>query len=319
MPILPFIILSGLHGIQVALGFWEKLILSLRKEKIAVAVSLILLLIICGQFAWTSWENRLKFTEHCKYINDRQVRTAKWLHQHLPEDAVIATHDIGAIAFYSGRRITDMVGLVSPDMIQNLGSLDRLKKFLVSKKTTHVAVLRNWFELVNVNPIFQTDERYPEIMEVFEFDANRINFSPQHVSRMTETARYYLSIGDYQQAGPILEQALRIDLQSSKAHFLLGRAYLLTENLDRAEAEFQNAIQLHPTHWDARSSLAEIALRRNSPQEAIVQLESIVQQNPLYANGYRVLANVYKTFRNDSVKANEYLQSYNRLMNGVHQ
>ncbi|MBD3178768.1 MAG: hypothetical protein GF417_03765 [Candidatus Latescibacteria bacterium] len=42
------------------------------------------------------------------------VPIGKWLGENTPEDAVVATPDIGAIGFYSGREVLDLGGLVTP-------------------------------------------------------------------------------------------------------------------------------------------------------------------------------------------------------------
>ncbi len=53
-----------------------------------------------------------------KNINDLQVVAAEWIRTHTAEDAVVATHDIGAIAYFSRRRIVDTEGLVTPEAIR---------------------------------------------------------------------------------------------------------------------------------------------------------------------------------------------------------
>lgn len=42
----------------------------------------------------------------------------EWLRENTPEDAVIAAHDIGAIGYASERRILDLAGLVSPEILE---------------------------------------------------------------------------------------------------------------------------------------------------------------------------------------------------------
>ena len=44
-------------------------------------------------------------------------RWGRWFHDHTPKDAVIATPDIGAIGYYSERRVVDLAGLVTPEMV----------------------------------------------------------------------------------------------------------------------------------------------------------------------------------------------------------
>lgn len=50
-------------------------------------------------------------------INDMQVNIGHWLNENTPPDAVFATHDVGALRFFSERTLIDIVGLVSPDII----------------------------------------------------------------------------------------------------------------------------------------------------------------------------------------------------------
>lgn len=45
------------------------------------------------------------------------VRWGRWFGEHAPEGAAIAAPDIGAIGYYSGRRIVDLAGLVTPEMV----------------------------------------------------------------------------------------------------------------------------------------------------------------------------------------------------------
>lgn len=48
------------------------------------------------------------------------VTWGRWFARNTPEDAVIATPDIGAIGYFSDRRIVDLAGLVTPDMVTHL-------------------------------------------------------------------------------------------------------------------------------------------------------------------------------------------------------
>lgn len=316
MPILPFLILIGLRGVETLLNALRKLVKSLGRRRVASIVTCLLLGAIGAQFAAASWEMKNAYADSCRYIGERQVRTAKWLHDHLPETDIIATHDVGAIAFYSGRRIVDMVGLVSPEMIGNIGSLDKLTHYLIGKKVTHLALLRNWFEVVNENPLFQTDESRPEIMEVFPFDPARTHFTPRPAGQLTETGSYYLAAGDPRSAGSLLEQSIKFDPRSSKTHFLLGKAHLALGNLEKADGEVRAALRLHPQYWDAQSTLAEISIRRSRPDEAIAILENLVRDNPAYATGYKQLARIYESARGDSLKARQYQERYDRVRDG---
>ncbi len=50
-------------------------------------------------------------------IRECYVGMGRWLHDNTPEDAVVAALDIGAVGYVSGRRVLDLMGLVSPEVL----------------------------------------------------------------------------------------------------------------------------------------------------------------------------------------------------------
>jgi hypothetical protein len=50
-------------------------------------------------------------------INTMQVRLGRWVARATPPDAVLAANDIGALAYFGHRRIIDLMGLVTPDIV----------------------------------------------------------------------------------------------------------------------------------------------------------------------------------------------------------
>jgi hypothetical protein len=48
------------------------------------------------------------------------ISWGRWFARNTPEGAVIATPDIGAIGYFSGRRLVDLAGLVTPGMVTHL-------------------------------------------------------------------------------------------------------------------------------------------------------------------------------------------------------
>jgi hypothetical protein len=57
------------------------------------------------------------YTMSVRTLNDMHVGLGTWLAENTPEDAIFATHDAGAIRYISGRRMIDIAGLLSPDII----------------------------------------------------------------------------------------------------------------------------------------------------------------------------------------------------------
>jgi hypothetical protein len=61
-------------------------------------------------------------------INDMQVTIGRWLYENTPPDAVFATHDAGALRYFSNRTMIDFAGLVSPDIVHgNLTDLEKIQ------------------------------------------------------------------------------------------------------------------------------------------------------------------------------------------------
>lgn len=303
MPILPFVILLGLSGLRWMLTGAEKRFSPRISARTIRTVQTTLMALLIVQFALGTWNGRVVYQESCKYISDRQVRTAFWIRDHLPPDAIVATHDVGALAYYSERRVVDMVGLISPEIIDHIKDLTATKEFLVRHHVTHLAVLRNWFEVVNVNPIFQTSEATPEIMEVFRFEPDSIHFTSPVVAWLTSRAWSYLSRGDVQEGKPMVERAVQLDSLSSRAHHHLGWALMMEGDLDRAEQEFHTALRLHPEYWPAHFALTQVPLRRGRPLEAVRRLELLLRANPNMLAAYQAIAQIYGQMGEDEKAA----------------
>ncbi len=290
MPLLPFVLMLGVDGLESVLARLESTVHLLKRKSWRVALAAACAGALVIQFVAADMTKSRGYAGACKYIEDRQVTTARWISSHLPEDAIVATHDVGAVAFYGGRRIADMVGLVSPDMIRNIGRFDGLQRFLLSQKVTHVAVLRNWFEVANQTPLFQTDEQNPEIMEVFSYDPGRTRFVSQDVTRGVMTASTLLGAGQPGEALRILEFQNRVEPGSARVHYLMAVAAVALGRLDQADAELRIALQLQADHWAARTLLAELSYRRGNVVDAREMIDTVLSARPDDRAARRVLA-----------------------------
>ncbi|HEX9615721.1 MAG TPA: tetratricopeptide repeat protein, partial [Bacteroidota bacterium] len=312
MPVLPFVLILGLLGLEWLLTSGSSALKLKLNGKTLDTLRAVVLSYAAIHFAFGTWQERTSYQDYCAYINDRQVKAAHWIRNNLPESAVVATHDVGALAYYSNRRIVDMVGLVSPEMIDRIGNLDKLRDFLIQNGVTHLALLRNWFEVVNVTPVFQTSELAPEILEIFAFDPKRVHFTAGQVAWLTSTGWLHLARGDIRQAGPMLERAVQLDPQSSRARHHFGWALLLAGQFDRAEEEFRAAVALHPEYWLAHFARAEVALRRSRADEALSRLKELIELNPQMAAAHQAMAQIY-TQQGDTVKARIALEAFRRV------
>jgi hypothetical protein len=283
MPVLPLVVILALGGLDTLLNLGAHRIAALRVRQNRMLAASVVMVLVAAQAIFATLTTHKAYAASCNYIGSRQVATAKWMSEHLPPDAVIGTHDIGAVAYYSGRRVADMVGLVSPQMIGNIGSFDGLNRFLAREHVSHLAVLRNWFEIDNQRLVYQTDERTPEIMEVWEYHPGTVHFVPQDVTRLVDVAESFLQKHQVDQAGAVIGRALQLDPQSSRAHLLAGRVHLARNRLDAAVQETRQALELRPANRDARLQLAAIAQLEGRMDEAKNLLSSLVGEYPDYA------------------------------------
>lgn len=306
MPILPFAILLAAGGLDRLLRPAPLRRSGPEQGSVRRWLQTAVLLALIAVTVGTTWQRRAFYAETCAYIDDRQVATAHWIAAELPPTAVIATHDVGALAFYSGRRIVDMVGLVSPEMIANIGRTDKLLAFLQEQGVTHVAVLRSWYRIDNVNPLFVTDRLAPESMAVFAFDPERMHFTAQDAARIGDQARAAFAAGDLARAAVLTDRALQSDEHAARLHLLRGRVQAHRGHYAAAERAFARSLALQPDLWEARYGLADVAVRRRQPDEAIRRLETLVTDNPDYVAAYEALSKLYGGYRKDKRTAARY-------------
>jgi arabinofuranosyltransferase len=90
-------------------------------------------------------------------INDMQVHLGHWLRENTPEGSVIATNDVGAIAFYAQRRIIDTVGLTEPDLGRFYLAGGTLEEYLRRERPQYAALFPDWHaKIARRDDLFQT-------------------------------------------------------------------------------------------------------------------------------------------------------------------
>jgi tetratricopeptide (TPR) repeat protein len=221
---------------------------------------------------------------YCKYHNDRHVSAGKWLKNNTVESAVIATHDVGAIAFYSERKIIDIAGLITPELLEHLNDnmySEYLNNYLAKIKVDYIVTLRNWFEVVNDKPVFSPVDEY-EFLDIYKFDPKRTHIEPREVSQRNQAAIQLLQSGSASEALPILIQSLSLDSKSSTTQFLLGVVYSQIKDYPKAEKYFINATDLYPDFAEAYFGLAKVKFEQNKLDESDRYVSKCIELNPDY-------------------------------------
>ncbi len=82
-------------------------------------------------------------------IEDMHVSMGRWLAENTPPEALIASHDVGAIAYFSRRRVLDTTGLVTPRALVYLpagGPADGgVRRLLEDERPPFVVMLPTWY------------------------------------------------------------------------------------------------------------------------------------------------------------------------------
>ena len=115
----------------------------------AVRISWFLWAAVAANAAWLQPGQAREYAGNVHDIQQMHVRMATWLAGNTPHDAVIATHDIGALGYFSGRRIIDTAGLVTPEVLPHLRPGEPadqgVLEFLRLAKPEYVVILPSWY------------------------------------------------------------------------------------------------------------------------------------------------------------------------------
>jgi hypothetical protein len=68
------------------------------------------------------------------------VQTAKWVVQNIPQDKLLAVHDIGALGYYVPNPMIDMAGLITPDVVPFIRNSAKLTDYLNQRSADYLIV-----------------------------------------------------------------------------------------------------------------------------------------------------------------------------------
>ncbi len=307
MPVIPFYLFISFGGFQKILSFLHsksKSDLGSLFNMIYIGIATITLLLSLNEIPKNVDE--IVFTG--KYHYDRHIKVAEWLKENTKESDVIATHDIGALAFYSNRKIVDMVGLINPEIIEYLkdkNSTDYLKEHFLKNNVSYFVTMRNWFEAVNQNPLFIPINEF-EFFEVFKFEPERFHIMPKEASYYNQRAIYFVQNQNYRAALDFLFKSLRLDPNSSRTLFLIGNVYDFLKDYDNAEIYLKKAIQIYPEYPEARYELARIYFIQQKYDLAKLELLKAIEYKPDFKEAIQFMINLLENVEKNFDEAEKY-------------
>ncbi|MCX6165634.1 MAG: hypothetical protein NTU73_12370 [Ignavibacteriae bacterium] len=282
MPIIPFFILVsgiGFRDLIKLLGNYFK------SRNFVIGLYLIISAIIFVYAIKGYYENKSEYATECKYISDRQVAAALWIRNNTSEGDIIATHDVGAIGFYCGRKIVDVAGLVTPELISKINDenyseflIDYLKKDSVS----YLVFLNEWNRVVNQNPLFSTAKRLPpEVMEIYKFIPDKTRILNKKVNSGINTINYdLLPARRYNEALNILNQCVPIDPQSSLTYYMMAQIFGVNKDYINFEKNIKKALEIFPEYKEALFQFGNYYKSANKIDEARNYLDRYLKVVP---------------------------------------
>lgn len=305
MPIIPFFILAG------TIGFRDLSRLINRYSNNALfSKSVFYILIGITYFIGIKNydENREGYAVQCKYIYDRQVKAAEWIKNNTAENDVIATHDVGAIGYYSDRKIVDVAGLVTPELIKKINDadyVDYMTDYMNKQGVTYLAFLREWYRVSNQDPEFTTAGLLPpETMEVFKYYPGKTKILSREVNGLLMKAQMLVGRKDGQQMLYILNRLLALDPQCAYAYYLRGFAYMYLNDNANFEKDLLKAAEIFPDYSDVHYYLGEFYKNNGNFETSKLHLTKYLELVPGNARVTEFLRIV-----NDSLQAKQFLNN----------
>ncbi len=155
IPMMPAFFLWGFAGLAkfVHLNADNMLVRVLNRTWLMTTTALLLAF-------W--WVGARAYARDVAVIESEMVAIAHWINQNTPPDAVIATHDIGALGYFTERQLLDLAGLISPEVIPYLWDGEHLEDYLDTQGADYLVTFPGWFPTLTAArpPIFQTEAPY---------------------------------------------------------------------------------------------------------------------------------------------------------------
>lgn len=253
MPIIPFYIMVFAYGFKQIF-----LMAHMSHHDFIKSAKYTFLGVILICFVPSYYGTLQLYVERTQFTSATQVATAHWLNEHTPKDAVIATHDIGAIGFYSNRKVFDVAGLIEPQFILDPKASQFSPVILnemIKQKVTYTAFLRDWYRVVNTPVLFKTDENRFEVMEVKKFDNRYFHILSRPVMQKLYQAIQLINTNQIEEAHELLKQLVIQDPLVSVSYYYLALTDISLHDHAAALYNLQMALKLFPENHDAAKAL----------------------------------------------------------------
>lgn len=127
-----------------------------------------------------------------------------------------------------------------------------------------------------------------------------------------QRARELIDDGEPQEAIPLLEKAIKLDMNFAKAVLALGKAYASVGDYHKARRAFRHLVKLEDRDPEAHVLYAAAAVQCDRMDEARDALSKAIKIDPEYTPAYRYAAQLYEKL-GDEEKARKFRARYQAL------
>ncbi len=302
-PVYPFYIILSLWGIRDASGRLRSFIAPKPAARIGTIAILTVsgVALISGVSRWTDLRN--EYFKSVRYVLERHVSGARWAAENTSAETVIATHLPGVFGYYSDRRVLDLSGIVSPEIIAGIGNPAAMEASMKVAKVGYIATLRERYEVVNSNPVFTSDPKIPEVMEVFKYEAGRTHIMPSFASTLNYRAAMLMSRKLNTEALSELRRSHALDPSSARTNTLIGICYLELGDTAQARTFLEAALDLQTDYFPAMVPFGAILSGEKEHYAAIRVLNRAVASMPSSVNAQQALQKAQDAYLDDSLEA----------------
>lgn len=120
-----------------------------------------------GMGGWT-------YAKDVSFIEREMVDTAIWINKNVPDDSLLAVHDIGAMGYFGQRKILDLAGLINPEVIPFIRDEEKIRQYLNSNQVDILVCFPGWYPQLtkDLEILYQGQRRnlraeYDESMTVY--------------------------------------------------------------------------------------------------------------------------------------------------------
>jgi hypothetical protein len=138
MPAMPVFFVAGLAGTVL-------LVPALRRSRAGWFAGRVALLSAGAIWAAFLVIGANRYAQDVAIVETEMVQAARWVAENTPTDALIAAHDIGALGYFGERRLLDLAGLISPEVIPFIRDEERIAGWLDARQADYLVVLADWY------------------------------------------------------------------------------------------------------------------------------------------------------------------------------